>query len=105
MAYGLWDVSGKVIIPGTRKSATFGPIRIGDKDRQTASKHLAKMLNEKFKRDLRGDHKFSDGFALMNLRWEQFAKQAIAAVEAVKEEEPQQKSRATFPWPPAMVAE
>jgi len=84
MAYGLWDVSGKVVIPGTRKSASFGPVRIGDKDRQTASKHLAKMLNEKFKRDLRGDHKFSDHFALMNLKWEQFAKQATALVETAQ---------------------
>jgi len=70
MAYGLWDVQGKLIIPGTRKSASFGPVRIGDKDRQTASKHLATMLNQKFKRDLRGDFRFSDHFALMNLRWE-----------------------------------
>jgi len=76
MAYGLWEVSGKVIIPGTRKSGTFGPVRIGDKDRQTASKHLAKMLNEKFKRDLRGDHKFGDHFALMNLKWDSLVKQA-----------------------------
>jgi hypothetical protein len=84
MAYGLWDVSGKVIIPGTRKSATFGPVRIGDKDRQTASKHLAKMLNEKFKRELRGDHKFSDGFALMNLQWVQFTRQTQAVQAADK---------------------
>jgi hypothetical protein len=84
MAYGLWDVSGKVIIPGTRKSATFGPVRIGDKDRQTASKHLAKMLNEKFKRELRGDHKFSDGFALMNLQWAQFSRPIQAAQVADK---------------------
>lgn len=87
MAYGLWDVQGKIIIPGSRKSASFGPVRIGDKDRQTASKHLAKLLNEKFKRDLRGDHRFSDHFALMNLRWEPVtpkAKQATAAIEAAK---------------------
>lgn len=77
MAYGLWDVSGKVIIPGTRKSATFGPVRIGDKDRQSASKHLAKMLNEKFKRELRGDHKFSDGFALMNLQWNTYTRPGL----------------------------
>ena len=70
MAYGLWDVQGSFIIPGTRTKGTFGPNRIGDKDRQTASKHLAKMLNERFRRDLRGDNRFSDHFALMNLRWE-----------------------------------
>ncbi len=80
MAYGLWEVSGKIIIPGTRKNASFGPLRIGDKDRQTASKHIGRLLNEKFKRELRGDHKFSDHFALMNLRWEP----VVPKVEAVK---------------------
>jgi hypothetical protein len=83
MAYGLWEVSGKIIIPGTRKSASFGPLRIGDKDRQTASKHIARLLNEKFKRELRGDHKFSDHFALMNLRWDSLSK-AKPQVEAIK---------------------
>jgi hypothetical protein len=72
MAYGLWDVEGSFIIPGTRTKGTLSRIRIGDKDRQTASKHIAKMLNDKFKRDLRGDNKFSDHFALMNLRWTPF---------------------------------
>lgn len=79
MAYGLWEVSGKVIIPGTRKSASFGPVRIGDKDRQTASKWLGLMLNEKFKRELRGDHKFSPHFALMNLKWEDAGRKATPA--------------------------
>jgi hypothetical protein len=82
MAYGLWEVSGKVIIPGTRKSASFGPIRIGDKSRQEASRHLGKMLNEKFKRELRGDHKFSDHFALMNLKWDDVVKKAPAPTPA-----------------------
>jgi hypothetical protein len=82
MAYSIWDVSGKVIIPGTRKNGSFGPVRIVDKDRTTASRHLAVMLNEKFKRELRGDHKFSDGFALMNLKWEPLAKQTTAPTTA-----------------------
>lgn len=86
MAYGLWDVSGRIIIPGTRKSASFGPVRIGDKDRQTASKHLGKMLNEKFRKELRGDSRFSDGFALMNLQWKDvFAKPATAPSAAAAE--------------------
>lgn len=72
MAYGLWDVQGTFIIPGARKKGSFGPVRIGDKDRQTASKHLAKMLNEKFSRDLREGNKFSDHFALYNLRWTEY---------------------------------
>ena len=82
MAFGLWDVEGSFIIPGTRTKGTLSRIRIGDKDRQTASKHIAKMLNEKFKRDLRGDHKFSDHFALMNLRWTLFSN--APKVEQVK---------------------
>jgi hypothetical protein len=82
MAYGLWDVSGKVIIPGTRKSAPFGPVRIGDKDRQTASKWLGHMLNEKFKRELRGGHQFSAHFALMNLKWDEVGKKSAAPTSA-----------------------
>ena len=81
MAFGLWNVCGKVIIPGTRKNASFGPVKIGDKDRQTASKWLAVMLNEKFKRELRGTAKFSDHFALMNLQWEDLKAQAQAQAQ------------------------
>lgn len=85
MAYNIWDVSGRVIIPGTRKSATFGPVRIVDRDRQTASRHLAAMLNEKFRKELRGDHRFSDGFALMNLRWSQVTGKQAATTAAAAE--------------------
>jgi len=73
MAYGLWDVGGKFIIPGTRKTANLPMVRIGDVSRQAASKHLAALLNDKFARDLRGDHKFSDGFAMGNLQWKEFS--------------------------------
>ena len=83
MTYGLWDVQGKIIIPGTRKSASFGPVRIGDVNRTVASKHLAKMLNEKFARDLRGDHNFSDHFAIYNLQWKDFQTTAPKAAEVV----------------------
>lgn len=69
MPFGLWDVQGKFVIPGTRKTTSFGPIRIGDQSRQAASKHIARMLNEKFSRDLRGDNKFSDHFAMYNMTW------------------------------------
>jgi hypothetical protein len=72
MAYTLWDVGGKFIIPGTRKIATLPMVRIGDTNRQAASKVLARILNEKFARDLKGDHKFSDGFAMGNLQWRDF---------------------------------
>lgn len=47
-------------------------MRIGDVSRQAASKQLATLLNDKFKRDLRQYHKFSDGFAMMNLQWEDY---------------------------------
>ncbi len=86
MAYGLWDVSGSYIIPGTRTKGTFARMRIGDKDRQSASKHIAKILNDKHKRDLRGDHKFSDHFALYNLQWLPFT--AAAKKEAEVPNEP-----------------
>jgi hypothetical protein len=72
MAYGLWDVSGSYIIPGTRTKGTFAQMRIGDVNRQTASKQIAALLNKKHARDLRGDHKFSDHFALYNLQWKDF---------------------------------
>lgn len=85
MAFGLWDVEGSFIIPGTRTKGSLSRVRIGDKDRQTASKHLAKMLNEKYRKDLRGDHKFSDHFALMNLRWTPFVSKVEAKVEAAAE--------------------
>jgi hypothetical protein len=73
MTYSLWDVVGKFIIPGTRKTASFGPVRIGDHDRQSAAKHLAKLLNDQFSRDLRGVNRFSDHFALYNMQWKIFA--------------------------------
>ena len=79
MAYGLWDVKGSFIIPGTRTKGTLPSMRIGDKDRQTASKHIAKILNEKFSRDLRQHHKFSDHFALYNLQWEEVRPKAPPA--------------------------
>ena len=82
MSYTLWEVSGKVIIPGTRKSGSFGPVRIVDKNRTVASKHLAVLLNEKFAKELRGENRFSDGFALMNLQWSPY--QAPAKVESDK---------------------
>jgi len=81
MAYGLWDVSGSFIIPGTRTKASFGPVRIGDKSRQDASRHLAAMLNKKFSRDLRLHHRFSDHFALLNLQWADVLKPAPAAAQ------------------------
>ncbi len=85
MAFGLWDVKGSFIIPGTRTKGSFGPVRIGDFSRQAAAKHLAKMLNQKFARDLRGDHKFGDHFPLMNLQWEEVRPKAPKVEAAAAE--------------------
>lgn len=73
MAYSLWDVSGKVLIPGTRKSATLPTMRVCAADRQAASRQLAALLNEKFRRELRGET-FSPHFAMMHLMWVQVGK-------------------------------
>jgi hypothetical protein len=67
--YGIWEVSGRAIIPGTRKAEAFGPVKICEKDRQTASKELAKLLNQKFRRELRKENRFSDGYAMAYLNW------------------------------------
>ncbi len=69
MAYGLWEVSGSFIIPGARKKGTLSPIRIGAADRFKASEDLAKLLNERFKRDLKAGNYFTKHFASMNLKW------------------------------------
>lgn len=88
MAYGLWDVTGSYIIPGTRTKGSFSKLRIGDVNRQTASKHIAAMLNKKHARDLRGDHKFSDHFALYNLQWSEVKVSHSPQVEPPKQEVP-----------------
>jgi hypothetical protein len=76
MAFGLWDVQGKFVIPGTRKAIEAGPIRVLGEDtpkgRKAMSESLATHLNEKFAKELRGDSKFSKDFALYNMRWERY---------------------------------
>jgi len=91
MAYSIWEVGGKFVIPGTRKTASLSPVRIAAKSRQDASKDLAVVLNEKFAKDLRDgatqaeggareSKRFSDGFALGNLQWADFKVKAMAEV-------------------------
>ncbi len=52
MAFGLWNVSGRFVIPGTRKHGSFGPIRVAAASRQKASEDLAPALNEQFRKEL-----------------------------------------------------
>ena len=87
-AYGLWDVSGSFIIPGARKKGTLERIRIGAPDRFKASEDLAKVLNERFKRDLKNGQFFTKHFAAMNLQWVDVsaaAKMAAVPTEAAAE--------------------
>jgi hypothetical protein len=69
----IWDVFGNIVIPGTRRKAQVSPIRVIAEDRTKASKDVALVLNEKFRRELPEDIKFSDHYAIYNLRWEPYA--------------------------------
>jgi hypothetical protein len=79
----IWDVSGSYVIPGTRTKGTLAPVRVVDHNRTAASKHIAAMLNEQHRRDLRGEHKFSDHFALYNLQWDDYQPKAAPVIEVV----------------------
>lgn len=86
-SFCLWDVQGTFIIPGTREKVSFGPIRIGAFTQVQASADLAKILNDKFKRSLRGEHKFNRDFAMAQLQWQAMIKaMGQAAVTALQEE-------------------
>jgi hypothetical protein len=74
----IWDVSGAIVIPGTRKKAQVSTIRVIAEDRTKASKDVAIVLNERFQRELPEDVKFSDHYAIYNLRWVPFAPKAKA---------------------------
>ena len=84
MAFGLWYVQGKFVIPGTRKAIEAGPIRVLGEDtpkgRKAMSESLATHLNEKFAKELRGDNKFSKDFALYNMRWQRFEPKVEAPI-------------------------
>ncbi len=83
MAFGLWNVSGRFVIPGTRKHGSFGPIRVAAATRQKASEDLAPALNEQFRKELPEGAKFGAHFAMLNLKWEPFIQQP--KVEPVQE--------------------
>lgn len=85
MAYGLWEVSGSFLIPGARKRGSFGPVRISAPDRHKASEEIGKLLNVKFKGELKGGQFFTKHFATMNLNWKDMAvKATVAPVQAAQ---------------------
>ena len=85
--YGIWDVSGSFIIPGARKKGTLERVRIVATDRFKASEDLAKLLNEKFKRELRNGNYFTKHFAAMNLKWDDVAAKMQAAALSTTSEQ------------------
>jgi hypothetical protein len=64
-----FEFYGKMLIPGTRKSETFGPIQIKAETAQKASAFLAPVLNQTFRKDLHNKHTFSRDFALVQIPW------------------------------------
>lgn len=79
MSVKLFDVSGKFVLPGTRKVETFSGRIIAETPQQGA-KDLATMLNEKFKKDFPRYSQLPPGaiqgmtpaFLLRNLTWTPF---------------------------------
>lgn len=79
----VWDVKGSFIIPGTRDKASFS-CRVGNVSRQEASKDLGGILNEKFAKKLRGDHKFNRDFAMVHLQWQEFNQRPVLQASTEK---------------------
>lgn len=77
----LWIVQGSFVLPGSRTLASFGPVRIADSSRQAASKYVAAMLRDQFRKELaRANrqcagrvHDFGDYFPMSNLQWATWA--------------------------------
>lgn len=86
MAFGLWNVHGRFVIPGTRKHGSFGPVKVAAATRQKASQDLAPMLNEQFRRELPEDTKFSAHFAMLNLKWDAWQPTVEAPIPQPKAE-------------------
>lgn len=87
----LWTVQGKFLIPGSREQVSFGPMRVCDSSKQSASKHLAGILRDKFHKELSKVNRhggrpfdFGDNFALGNLKWEAYTRPGL--LEALKGE-------------------
>ena len=84
MAIRMFIVSGALVIPGTRDKGQFGPVRVFAANRQTASRDLAPLLQEKFGKDAitadRRPYTFSASYALMNLQWTEKVKEPSSVV-------------------------
>lgn len=74
----VWDIGGKFVLPGTRKTVTLSPIRVIAENRTKASADMVGILAEKYSRDLPEGQKFSPHFAIYHLKWERFQKKAEA---------------------------
>lgn len=64
----LYDVTGRFIIPGTRKIGEYSG-RVGAVSPDQAAKDLAPVLHGKFKQDMDRDHKITPGFLRLNLKY------------------------------------
>lgn len=93
--YAIFDVQGKIVLPGTRERVTVHPIRVVGENtrisRMKMSADLVSVLNERYGKDLPEGQKFSPHFAMMHLRWERVTvkaeeKPAEAAPEATTEQ-------------------
>lgn len=74
----MWEVRGAFILPGTRERKSFGPVKIIAASRQQASKDLAPMLNDQFRKELPEDHRFGNWWAMLNLKWQEFQKAVVS---------------------------
>ena len=66
---------GTFLIPGspTREKADFGPVKVAACSPQMASRDLAPILRETFKKELPHHQTFSNDFALYHLGWKELS--------------------------------
>lgn len=95
--FAIFDVQGKIVLPGTREKVTVHPIRVVGEDSRTSrtkmSGDLAAVLNERFVKELPEGQKFSSHFAMMHLRWERVTIAKEETVEAPIQETVQEVSQ------------
>ncbi len=68
MSLKIYEVSGKFVLPGTRKHETFSA-RVVAENPIVGARELAPLLQERFGRHLPEGYSFSPLFALHALRW------------------------------------
>lgn len=61
-------VSGRFLIPGTRKVATLAPVRVVARDRSHATVQLAPVLSDQYAKALPRDVRIAPDFILLNCR-------------------------------------